>query len=225
MKYYKYFLLSLGVIILDQTVKMLVYYNMELGPMGEIKVFGDWFKIHYILNPGMAFGLKWDAEYGKLVLSLFRILATFAIAYYIKILIDKQAHTGLIWCVAMILGGAVGNVVDSTFYGVLLEDNLPPESITPWFHGQVIDMFYIDIWEGYLPSWVPFIGGDFYSFWPIFNVADASIFVGVSVILVFQKRFFKKFNEKPEAEVSAEDNDIKDIGHSGEMIIQGNNDE
>lgn len=227
MKYYKYFLLSLGIIILDQTVKMLVYYNMELGPMGEIKVFGEWFKIHYILNPGMAFGLKWDAVYGKLVLSIFRILATFAIAYYIKILIDKQAHVGLIWCVALILGGAVGNVVDSTFYGVLLDGNLPPEAIMPWFHGQVIDMFYIDIWEGFLPDWIPLVGGDHYSFWPIFNVADASIFVGVSIILVFQKRFFRKFNENPDtqAAISDTDNDIKDIGHSGGMIVQGNNDE
>ncbi|MDX2304401.1 MAG: lipoprotein signal peptidase [Microscillaceae bacterium] len=225
MKYYKYFLLSLAIIVLDQSVKMWVHFNMELGPMGEISVFGDWFKIHYILNPGMAFGLKWDAVYGKLVLSVFRILATFAIAYYIRILIDKQAHTGLIWCVALILGGAVGNVVDSTFYGVLLDKNLPPDSLTPWFHGQVIDMFYIDIWEGYLPTWIPLVGGDYYSFWPIFNIADASIFVGVSIILVMQQQFFRKLNEKtiPEKELSK--SNLNQADTSGEMIIQGNSEE
>ncbi len=194
MKYFKYFLLSVAIIILDQTVKMLVHYNLEIGLPGEIKVFGDWFKIHYILNPGMAFGLKIDATYGKLVLSLFRIIATIGIAYYIKLLVDRKAHAGLIWCAALILGGAIGNVIDSTFYGVFL-GNAPANSITPWFHGQVIDMFYIDIWEGVLPTWIPFIGGEYYSFWPIFNVADASIFVGVAVILIFQKRFFAKTEE------------------------------
>lgn len=203
MKYAKFFVLSLLVIAIDQVVKMAVHFNMEMGLPGQIKVFGNWFKIHYILNPGMAFGLKIDAEYGKLILTLFRILATVAIAYYIKILVDKKAHTGLVWCVAFILGGAIGNVVDSTFYGILL-DNAPAGSPSPWFHGQVIDMFYIDIWEGHLPSWIPLIGGEYYSFWPIFNVADASIFVGVFVILIFQRRFFgKKVKEEqrmPEAQ-------------------------
>jgi signal peptidase II len=191
MKYWKFFLLSLLIISIDQTVKLWVHFTMEMGPAGQIKVFGEWFKIHYILNPGMAFGLKLDAEYGKLLLSIFRILATIGIAYYIKVLVDRKAHQGLVWCVALILGGAVGNVVDSTFYGVFL-GNAPLGSPTPWFHGQVIDMFYVDIWEGYLPNWLPLIGGDYYSFWPIFNVADASIFVGVAIILIFQRHFFAK---------------------------------
>lgn len=191
MKYYRYFLLTLLVIFIDQGVKMLVHFNMDMGEVGEIRVLGDWLKIHYILNPGMAFGLRLDAAYGKLTLSLFRILATIGIAYYIKLLVDRHAHKGLIWCVALILGGAVGNVIDSTFYGVLL-GNAPPSSLTPWLHGQVIDMIYVDIWAGYLPSWIPFIGGDHYSFWPIFNIADASIFIGVSIILIMQKRFFQK---------------------------------
>ena len=90
---------------------------------------------------------------------------------------------------ALILGGAIGNVLDSTFYGILL-DNAPYSSSTPWFHGQVVDMFYIDIWEGILPNWIPFLGGQYYSLWPIFNIADASIFCGVAVILIFQKKFF-----------------------------------
>ncbi|GAB4396586.1 MAG: lipoprotein signal peptidase [Microscillaceae bacterium] len=205
MKLYKYFWLSLGVVLLDQLIKLLVHFNMEMGALGEIKLLGDWFKIHYILNPGMAFGLKLDATYGKLALSLFRILATVGIAYYITVLVRKQSHPGLIWCVALILGGAIGNVIDSTFYGLLIPGNLPADAPMAVFHGQVIDMIYLDIWEGPLPSWIPFIGGKYYSFWPIFNIADASIFVGVCSILIMQKRFFATAskatlaNELPEA--------------------------
>ncbi|MEO1654819.1 MAG: lipoprotein signal peptidase [Bacteroidota bacterium] len=219
MKYSKYFLLSLGIIVLDQTVKMLVYFYMVKGEAGQIVVFDDWFKIHYILNPGMAFGLRLDAPYGKLILSLFRILATLVIAYYIKFLVDRHTHRGLIFCVALILGGAVGNVIDSTFYGVLLEGNVPPNALTPWFHGQVIDMFYIDIWEGPLPEWIPFIGGEYYAFWPIFNVADASIFVGVSIILIFQRSFFRKPNEeeKDQPDISIEPR--VSSGTSGEIAL------
>lgn len=189
MKYYKYYLLSLAVIVLDQVVKLLVHFNMELGTAGQIPVFGDWFKLHYTLNPGMAFGLQLGSEYGKLVLSIFRLAAMIGIALYLRILAKRGVHEGLLWCTALILGGAIGNVIDSTFYGVFL-NNAPYDSPTRWFHGQVIDMFYLDIWEGVLPRWVPFIGGEFYSLWPIFNVADASIFVGVAIILIMQKKFF-----------------------------------
>lgn len=195
MKYQKYFLLSLLIICIDQAVKLYVHFNMEMGAAGQIKIF-DWFKIHYILNPGMAFGLRWENMYGKLALSAFRLMATVAIVYYIVYLVRKNAHQGLIWCVALILGGALGNVIDGTFYGVFL-NNAPAGSITPWFHGQVIDMIYIDIWEGYLPNWIPLIGGQYYSFWPIFNIADASIFVGVFVIIFMQGVFFPKESQNP----------------------------
>ncbi|MDO1448325.1 lipoprotein signal peptidase [Rhodocytophaga aerolata] len=189
MRYYKYYLLSLAVIILDQTVKMLVHFNMELGTAGQIPVFGDWFKLHYTLNPGMAFGLQLGSEYGKLILSIFRLAAMIGIAMYLRVLAKRGVHPGLLWCTALILGGAIGNVIDSTFYGVYL-NNAPYDSPTPWFHGQVIDMFYLDIWEGIVPKWIPLIGGEFYSLWPIFNIADASIFVGVAIILIMQKKFF-----------------------------------
>ena len=194
MKYYKYFLLTLGVIVLDQTVKLLVHGNMVYGPTGEIAVFGDWFKLHYILNEGMAFGIRFGSEYGKLGLSLFRLVAMGVIAYYLYKMARKGLSSGLLWCVALILGGAIGNVIDSTFYGVFL-DNASPDAITPWFHGKVVDMFYLDIWEGYVADWVPFWGGKKMALWPIFNIADASIFLGVSLILIFQKRFFAKHEE------------------------------
>jgi signal peptidase II len=207
MKYYKYYLLSLGIIILDQTVKMLVHFNMELGSIGQIPVFGDWFKLHYTLNPGMAFGLQIGSEYGKLVLSLFRLAAMVGIALYLRILVKKGVHEGLLWCTALILGGAIGNVIDSTFYGVFL-NNAPADAPTRWFHGQVIDMFYLDVWEGILPEWIPVIGGEFYSLWPIFNVADASIFVGVAVILMMQRKFFA---EKESEQEQVNQNSVADI--------------
>jgi len=187
----KYFLISLLVIILDQIVKVVVHYNMDMGSQGQILIFGNWFKLHYLTNPGMAFGMKLDFEYGKLILTVFRIGAMVAIGYYLYTLIQKQAHTGLIICIALILGGAIGNLIDSIFYGIWF-DNAPYDAPTPWFHGQVIDMFYIDIWEGYLPNWIPLLGGDYMALWPVFNIADASIFVAICFIIVFQKSYFKK---------------------------------
>jgi signal peptidase II len=190
MNYLRFYLISFAVIMLDQVVKLAIYVNMELG--SEFAVLGDWFKIHYTVNPGMAFGIEIGSEFGKLALTAFRLLAMAGIAYYLYYLIRKRVPEGLTWCIALILGGAVGNVIDSTFYGVLLDGNATPGAPTPWFHGQVIDMFYIDIWEGRVADWVPYFGGDFISLWPIFNVADASIFCGVAIILIFQKRFFKE---------------------------------
>ena len=191
MKYYKYYLLSLGIIILDHVVKLLVHFNMEMGIVGQIPVFGDWFKLHYTLNPGMAFGMQIGSEYGKLILTVFRLLAMVGIAYYLYMLAKKGVHKGLLWSVALILGGAIGNVIDSALYGVLL-DNAPYDAATPWFHGQVIDMFYVDIWEGRVADWVPVWGGEYMALWPIFNIADASIFVGVAIILVMQNKFFNE---------------------------------
>jgi signal peptidase II len=188
-KYYKFYLLSLFIILLDQVVKMSVHLNMDLGIVGQIKVIGDWFKLHYTLNPGMAFGMQIGSDHGKLILTSFRMVAIIGIAYYLFYLAKKGVHNGLVWCIALILGGAIGNAIDSIFYGVLLE-NAPYGVSTPWLHGQVIDMFYIDIWEGRVAEWIPFFGGDYMALWPIFNIADASIFIGVSIILLRQKAFF-----------------------------------
>jgi signal peptidase II len=187
--YLKYYILTLGVIILDQIVKLIVHFNMSIGE--EIKVFGDWFKIHYTENAGMAFGLELDFIYGKLILTVFRLAAMAGIGYYLYHLARKNAHPGLLWSVALILAGAIGNVIDSTFYGVLLH-NAPYDAPTPWFHGKVVDMFYLDIWQGRVAGWVPVWGGAYVALWPIFNIADASIFIGVSIILVMQRKFFRE---------------------------------
>ncbi len=197
----KFFLIALVMIVLDQASKMLVYYNMELHE--EINVLGEWFRLHYLLNPGMAFGLKSDAPYGKLALTLFRLGAMMGIGYYLYSLIKKAAHPGLLLCMALILGGAVGNVIDSTFYGVFL-NNAPIDAPTPWFNGQVIDMLFFPLLEGQFPEWVPVWGGNTFLFFsPVFNIADSSIFIGVVGILIWQKAFFKKHME--EAEESSDD--------------------
>ncbi|MPR34549.1 lipoprotein signal peptidase [Salmonirosea aquatica] len=184
----KYLLFSLLLVGIDQASKMLVHHYMEPGFSGQIALIGDWLKLHYVLNPGMAFGMQLGHEYGKLFLTLFRLVAMGAIAWYLVSLARRGAAPGLLWALAMILAGAVGNVIDSTFYGVLI-GNAPYGSATPWFHGQVIDMIFVDFWEGFVPDWVPVWGGQYYST-PIFNIADACIFVGVCTILVFQSTFF-----------------------------------
>jgi len=120
MKYAKYYLLSIGIILLDQSVKMLVHQNMDMGIVGEIRIFGDWFKLHYTLNPGMAFGITLGSEYGKLLLTSFRLVAMGAIGYYLYFLVKKNMPQGLIWAVSLILGGAIGNLLDSIFYGIIL---------------------------------------------------------------------------------------------------------
>jgi signal peptidase II len=207
----RFYLLALAVILVDQSVKLLVYYNMDLN--SEFNVFGDWFRIHYLLNPGMAFGWKSDHMYGKLVLTLFRLLAMVAIGWYIYYLFRKEAKAGLLWCMALILGGAVGNVIDSTFYGVLL-DNAPINAPTPWFHGQVIDMLFFPIFSGYYPDWLPYVGGNrFLFFSPVFNIADSAIFIGVVTILIFQKRFFHDTHDHI---LDAEETD--DVDSQGEII-------
>lgn len=194
MKILKYFLVAFIVILIDQASKILVYNNMYLHE--EIYVFGDWFRIHYLLNPGMAFGIKWDNEFGKLALTIFRIGAMIGISYYLLKMAKRGAHNGFLICMGLILGGAVGNVIDSTFYGVFL-NNAPADAPTPWFHGQVIDMLYFPIFDLIWPHWVPFIGGDYFEFFsPVFNIADSSIFIGVVIILIMQKRFFRE-KEQP----------------------------
>jgi len=190
-----YFLIAVAVIIIDQISKMLVHKYMYIHQEITIFGYGDdqfGFKLHYLLNPGMAFGIRWKNEFGKLFLTGFRILAMIGISIYLYRSVMRAAHRGFLVSLALILGGAVGNVVDSIFYGVLLDNQLPG-SVTPWFHGQVIDMLFFPLFEFTWPEWVPGLGGgNFLFFSPVFNIADSSIFIGVALILIFQKKYFQE---------------------------------
>lgn len=198
----KFFLFALLLIAVDQASKLLVHHYMAPGFAGQVRLIGDWFKLYYVTNPGMAFGMQIDHEYGKLFLTTFRLGAMVFIAWYIVRLSVRGAASGLLWAMAMILAGAIGNLIDSIFYGVLI-GNAPYGSPTPWFHGQVIDMVFVDFWEGFVPEWVPVWGGQYYTT-PIFNFADACIFVGVCIILIFQGTFFPRLDE-PQDEVESDE--------------------
>ncbi|SFQ29227.1 lipoprotein signal peptidase [Hymenobacter arizonensis] len=187
----KFFLLALLIIALDQLSKWAVHTYMQMGSIGEIPLLGDWAMLNYTLNPGMAFGAELPAPYGKLVLTGFRLVAVFGLSYYIIRLCRQRAASGYIACLALILGGAVGNLIDSIFYGVIY-DNAPAGSPTRWFYGQVIDMIYVPLYRGVFPQSWPLVGGEYSSGFPIFNIADSSIFIGVVLILINQSRFFKE---------------------------------
>jgi len=193
------------VLLVDQVSKILIKTNMTLGE--SIPVFGDWFIIHFTENYGMAFGMEFSGDYGKLFLSLFRILAVIFIAWYLYRLVIKEAHKGLIVSVALILAGALGNIIDSAFYGLLFSDSygqvarfLPEEGgYGSFLHGKVVDLLYFPLITGTFPSWMPFWGDQpFIFFRPVFNFADAAITTGVFLVIVFQKKFFYQQSKKNE---------------------------
>ncbi len=186
------------VLLVDQVSKFIVKTNMMLGE--EIAVFGNWFIIHFTENDGMAFGWDIPGSSGKLILTLFRIVAVTGIGFYLRFLIRLHAHVGLIICISLILAGALGNIIDSIFYGVIFNDSLyqiaelfPEEGgYGTLLHGHVVDMFYFPIVSGQYPDWLPILKNqEFLFFRPVFNLADSSISVGVILILIFQKQFFK----------------------------------
>lgn len=173
---------------------------MSLGQ--EFNVLGDWFIIHFTENPGMAFGMQISGNYGKLILSVFRIVAIAGIVYYIYVITRKKVSNGLIISLSLVLAGAIGNMIDSAFYGMIFSSSnyfevarlFPAEGgYAPFLYGRVVDMFYFPIMQGIYPAWVPLWGGDeFIFFRPVFNIADSSITIGVLLMILFQKQFFKK---------------------------------
>ena len=166
----------------------------------DIHVIGNWFILKFIENDGMAFGLDLPGDNGKLVLTLFRIVAVIAIGIYLRHLIMIKSHPGLVLSVSLILAGALGNIIDSVFYGVIFSEStqFTTASFLPegggygtLLHGHVVDMFYFPVLRGYWPEWIPFKGGDPFEFFrPVFNIADSAITLGVFIILIFQKSFF-----------------------------------
>ncbi len=188
---------------------------MYLGQ--EFYIFGNWFIIHFTENEGMAFGMKFGGEFGKLALSLFRIIAIIAIGWYLHDLTKKRTSPGLILCISFILAGAIGNILDSAFYGIIFSDSIYqvatflPEGggSDSFLHGKVVDMFYFPIIEGYFPKWVPIWGSEkFIFFRPVFNIADSSISIGVISLIIFQRKFFKGEKSENIEDASEEDNEI-----------------
>lgn len=188
--YNKPIITILFILLADQALKTWVKTNMFIGQ--EFHLIKDFAIIHFTENNGMAFGLEFGGEAGKLALSLFRIIAVAGIGYGLHYLIKHKYHRGLIMNVALIFAGALGNIIDSVFYGIIYQY----ESL---FHGRVVDMFYFPLLQGNFPSWLPIWGGEEYIFFrPVFNVADASISIGVVMILIYQKIYFKEeIKEQP----------------------------
>ena len=190
-------LLVLLVLLADQALKIWVKTHMMLGE--EIRI-ADWFVIHFTENPGMAFGLEFGGNWGKLALSIFRIITVVVIFIWLRQLVRKKVKAGAITAVALILAGAIGNILDSAFYGLLFDSSrqqvatfLPDGGgYAGFLFGRVVDMFYFPLFKGYLPEWLPIWGGDYFIFFrPIFNIADTAISVGVGLLLLFQKSVFK----------------------------------
>jgi signal peptidase II len=183
------------VLILDQALKTWIKTNMFIGQ--EFNVLGNWFIIHFTENNGMAFGMEFGGELGKLTLSIFRIIAVAGIGYGLVHLIKKKYHRGLILNVALIFAGALGNIIDSVSYGLIY-------GYEKLFHGRVVDMLYFPIIQGNFPNWFPIWGGEeFIFFRPVFNIADASISLGVILILLYQNRYFKE-EIKPVSSLNSE---------------------
>jgi signal peptidase II len=217
-----------AIIIVDQALKIWIKTS---HPTGEVvRVFGmDWFRLHFIENPGMAWGWKFGNETGKMILTLFRLAAVIFGTWYLGQIVKKQYKKGFIVCAALIYAGALGNLIDSMFYGMLFDKGLHYDSAineyvsysgiaqftspgySSFLHGSVVDMLYFPMLKGNFPSWVPFVGNDSFEFFsPIFNVADASISVGVITLLLFQKRFFKKHSPKETYSTVETSTDISD---------------
>lgn len=198
-KYTLPLIVILAVLFIDQASKIWIKTNMEIGE--EFSVLGDWFIIHFTENNGMAFGLEIAGEYGKLILSSFRIIAVALIGWYLFSLPKKGASNGLMVSGALIFAGAMGNIIDSVFYGQLFNESyyqvaefLPKEGgYAPLLYGRVVDMLYFPLYEGFLPEWIPIWGGDYFVFFrPVFNIADSAITIGVISILLFHRNFFKE---------------------------------
>jgi len=194
------FLIIFLIVLADQVFKIFIKTHYYTGE--SHMVIGNWFRLYFIENEGMAYGWKFGGEWGKMVLSLFRLAAVIFGVFYLNSIIKKKYHPGFIICAALIFAGALGNLIDSMFYGIIFEESsprllnvakiFPEKGYAGFFHGKVVDMLYFPIIRNaHFPSWFPFWGGEEFEFFrPIFNLADAAISTGVIAILIFQKRFF-----------------------------------
>ncbi len=192
----------LSVLIIDQVIKIYIKLNY---PLGIVKEFSDWAYLYFTENAGMAFGIEWGGEYGKLLLTIFRILACGFGIWFIRHLVKKNESILYIFSINLILAGAMGNIIDSIFYGVLFTESTDYQvaelsignGYAPLFHGKVVDMFYFPLFHGQFPNWLPIWGGeDFLFFRPIFNFSYSSITTGVLILILFQNKIEKSSKDK-----------------------------
>lgn len=214
MKGLKVFGIITLVVIADQALKIYIKTHYHVGESHN--VLGNWFQFYFIENEGMAYGWKFGGQWGKILLTVFRMAAVVFGVFYIRKIISKRLHPGFIICVSLIFAGALGNLIDSMFYGLIFEYSSPvtmnvanifPEhGYAGFLHGNVVDMLYFPIINGHFPAWFPLWSGeDFIFFRPIFNIADASISIGIITILLFQKKFFKGMDKKKVPALKNED--------------------
>ncbi len=202
-RFKKSILIVVLILIADQSLKIWIKTTMMLGD--EIVVFKNWFILHFVENNGMAFGFEFAGEYGKMFLTLFRLVAVAGIGWYLfKLSKKKELPFGFIVSISLILAGAIGNIIDSLFYGMIFQDSygqvsaIFPEGggYSSFLHGRVVDMFYFPLIESRYPDWVPFVGGNPLVFFrPVFNIADSSITIGIFSILIFYRKYFNKVEE------------------------------
>lgn len=211
------------VLVADQVLKIWIKTTMTLGQ--EIVIFKNWFIIHFVENNGMAFGFEFAGEYGKLFLSIFRLIAVTAIGWYLfRLARRNNVSFGFLACVALIFAGAVGNIIDSLFYGMIFNhsygqvaDFLPEGGgYSSFLHGRVVDMFYFPIVQTTLPEWIPFRGGNELVFFrPVFNIADSSITVGIASILLF---FRKEIHSIEKHNKEVEETQQEDVGKTEDNL-------
>jgi signal peptidase II len=194
-------LLIFVILLADQVLKIWIKTHMVIGQ--EVHLFGNWGILHFIENNGMAFGMEMGGKPGKLILSIFRVLAIFGIGWFLSSLISKKANLGLILAVSAIMAGAIGNIIDSAFYGMIFSESFNQKAVlfppgggySSFLHGRVVDMFYFPIINTHWPQWSPFRPGESLVFFrPVFNIADSSITCGVIAIVLFQKRMFRNLS-------------------------------
>ena len=214
-------IIILLILIADQALKIWIKTSFPFGHVMDVMGI-PWFKLYFIENEGMAWGWKFGGEWGKMILTLFRLVAVIFGTWYLGKLIRQNYSKGFIICACLIYAGAVGNLIDSLFYGMIFEDSsyvhvskmFTEKGYAGFLHGRVVDMLYFPMVRSTFPDWMPFIGGhEFEFFSPIFNIADASISIGVITLLVFQKRFFQKRNERDEHAAAQTNPEISDQPH------------